>query len=220
MIYHLLKRLLSFLKPYTFWVVVKLFSTIINAANDIFLVYLISILVNSSLSGDMEDLRKVIYMMIVFVVIGIIVNFLESYSSGRYSAFAVRDMKDTFSSQINELPVSYLESHHSGDLVTRISNNINKLEHFLKNDLLGIVFHIFRMSACFLLLLFINWRLTLASLILIPLLALITNRISHPMNNYSSNIQRGFSKTNSIVQDVVNGIYMIKSYNLKRDLIR
>ncbi|QGQ94219.1 ABC transporter ATP-binding protein [Paenibacillus psychroresistens] len=209
-----MRRVLPFLRPYRFWVIVKLLCTILNAANDIFLVYVINILVNSSLSGDKEELSKSIQYMIIFIVIGIIMNFLDTYSSGRYSAYAARDMKDKFSSQIDHLPISYMETHHSGDLVSRMTNGITTIENFVKDDLMGIVFEIVRVSVSIIVMFFLSWKLLLFCIAILPLMAILTTRISRPLNEYSSRLQMSLAKSNSAVQDAISGIYMIKSYNL------
>jgi ABC-type multidrug transport system fused ATPase/permease subunit len=123
-------------------------------------------------------------------------------------------MKDDFSLQIGKLPVSCLEAHHSGELVSRITNGINTIERFFREDLTGIVFHIIRFAACVAVLLYMNWQLLLASMVLIPLMAVLTNVIGRPMSEASSRLQRSLARTNSAVQDTIGGIAVIKSYNL------
>lgn len=53
-------------------------------------------------------------------------------------------------------------------------------------------------------------------MLLIPILGIISSRISRPMNNHSSNLQGSISDVNTNVQDVINSIHMVKSYNLNR----
>lgn len=208
------RRLLPFLKPYRFWVSLKLLSTTLNAANDIFLVYVMNILVNSSLSGDREELKRSIYLMIVSVFIGIIVNFLETYSSGRFSAYAARDMKDTFSAHIDQLPLSYMEARHSGDFSSRMTNGITAIENFFHGDLGFILFNFIRLSVSIILMLFMNWQLLLLCMVILPLMAIMTSSLSRPLNEFSSRLQQSLAKTNSMLLDTINGIHIMKSYNL------
>ncbi|PWW07318.1 ABC-type multidrug transport system fused ATPase/permease subunit [Paenibacillus cellulosilyticus] len=208
------RRLFSFLKPYRFWVVVKIFSAASNAANDIFLVYVMNILVNSSLSGDKEELMRSIYLMIVSVFIGIIVNFLETYSSGRFSACMTRDIKDTLSAHIDKLPISSLEAHHSGDLSSRMTNGTTAIENFFNGDFGYILFNAIRVSTTIIVMLFMNWQLLLLCMVILPLMSILTNSLSRPLSDYSSNLQKSLAKMNSSVQDTVNGIHIVKSYNL------
>jgi len=214
--YASVRRLFPYLKPYRFWVMVRLLSTVLNAVNDIYLVYLLNQLVDFSLTGDKDQLLKTISLMGCFVVFGIIANLLESYSSGRFSAYTVRDMKDKLSDHMNRLPVSYLETHHSGDLVSRMTNGMNSIHDFLKNDLVGILFHFIRLILCVIVMLFLNWQLTLYIMIILPIMFILTNIVNRPLIKYSSKLQQSIAATYSIVQDTLNGIHVIRPYNLIR----
>lgn len=212
------RRIIPFLIPYRFWVIVKLVSIIAIAANDTFLVYLLNILINSSLSGDNEKLIVAIQYMLVYIAVGIIMNFLEIYASGRYSAGVARDLQNKFSAHIDKLPISYMEANHSGDLVSRVTNGIAAIENFIKNDLMGIVFQVIRLSASIIVMLFLNWKLLIFILIFLPLMLILTNYISRPLNDYSSKLQLSIAKSNTAVQETINGIHMIKTYNLVQTL--
>mgnify|MGYP001264981602 CR=1 FL=1 len=209
-----MRRTFGYLRPYGFWVAVKLAVAVINAANDIFLVYLINLLVNASLAGDWDELTRFAYLIAIFVVVGIAVNFLETYSAGRFSASAARDMKDDFSRRLGRLPVSCLELRHSGDLVSRIANGVGTIERFLRDELMAVVFHIIRMAVSLAVLLYMNWQLTLASMLLIPLMAALTQAIARPMNKAGARLQESLGTTQAAVQDMIGGIAVIKSYNL------
>jgi len=173
-----------------------------------------NILVNSSLSGDNVELMRSIYYMMLSVVVGIIVNFLETYSSGRFSANAVRDMKDTFSTHIDKLPVSYMEARHSGDLSSRITNGATAIENFFNGDLGFILFNSIRLGVSLIVMLFMNWQLLLLCMVILPLMAILTSYISRPLNEYASRLQQSLAQTNSAVQDTIGGIHIIKSHNL------
>lgn len=209
-----LRRLLPFLRPYRFGVMVKLISTTLNAANDIFLVYVMNIMVNSSLSGDRSELMRSICLMIASVIVGVIVNFMETFSSGRFSACAARDMKDTFGARIDKLPVSYLEARHSGDLSSRMTNGIAVIENFFNGDLAAAWFTIIRMSVSMIVMLFMNWQLLLLCMVVLPFMAILTNFLGGPLNEFSSRLQRSLSQTNATIQDTIGGIHIVKSYTL------
>jgi ABC-type multidrug transport system fused ATPase/permease subunit len=218
--FRVLRRLFVYLRPHRFWLTVKLLATTAGAANDIFLVYLIQLLVNASLSGSREGLIRFAYLIVVFVAVGILVSFLETYSAGRFSACAARDMRDDFSSLVGKLPVSYLEARHSGELVSRITQGINAIERFFREDLTGILFHIIRFAACVAVLLYMNWQLLAASMVLLPLMAVLTHAVGRPMSDASSRLQRSLAVTHSAVQDTIGGIAVVKSFNLADVLLQ
>nr|WP_275589146.1 ABC transporter ATP-binding protein [Paenibacillus sacheonensis] len=210
----------SYVQPYRFWVGIKLLSTTLNAGNDIFLVYILNILVNASLAGDRPDVIKSIVYMFASVMIGLAVHYFDTYAAGRYSAYAARDMKNSLANQIDRLPVSYLDTHHSGELNTRMTASITTIENFLSGDLAALLFHLIRIGVSLTLMLFMNVPLTLFCIVMLPLAALFTNAIGKPLNSYSSRLQQSIARTNHVAQDTINGIHVVKSNNLLPVLLR
>ncbi len=209
---------MPYLKPYWFWVVLKLIGTIINALNDILLVYFIQQLVNSSLSKDRSELMQSIYLMLAVVGIGIIVNFVEAYSAGRFSAGAVRDMKGQISNHLSNLPVATLDRYHSGDLISRMTNGMNGMESFYKHDFTGIIFHLLRLGVSFAAMLYFNWSLLLFCMVLIPVTVVLSNVVGKPLEGYAAKLQQSLAQTNATVADSLGGIPMVKAYNLAQVL--
>ncbi|SFE22747.1 ATP-binding cassette, subfamily B, MsbA [Paenibacillus algorifonticola] len=209
-----MRRLFVFLKPYRFWIAVKLISTIIIAANDILLIYIINLLFSSTQTGDRDGLMQAVYLIILFIVTGIVVNFFSVYSSGRYSAFVTRDLKNKVSEHINKLPISYMEARHSGDFSSRMTNSINQIEGFIYNDFAALIFHIVRVVACITVMFYMNWQLTLFCFVMLLFMTFLSEKISRPLNQYAAEVQQSMAQMSTVVQDTIGGIYMIKSYNL------
>ncbi|MFD2117911.1 ABC transporter ATP-binding protein [Paenibacillus yanchengensis] len=212
--------MLAFLKPYRLLVALKMVSTSLNAGNDIILVYFLNILVNAALSENFAGVQYAIIILFCSVLFGVGVNYLDTYSSGKFSAYVARDMKRTYSGAIDRLPLSYLETKHSADFSSRMSNSINAMEHFFNYELIAIFFHSFRITISIAVMFFINWQLTLFCIILLPIVALLTNKISQPLHQYSAKMQQSLAQTNKSTQDMISGIHLVKSYQLATLLFR
>ncbi|MBJ6364103.1 ABC transporter ATP-binding protein [Paenibacillus sp. GCM10012307] len=209
-----ISRLLVFLSPYRFWLSVKLLSTLVLAANDILLVYIINLLFSSTLSGDKAGLTQAVYLILAFILIGVVVNFFNVYSSGRYSAAVTRDIKNTVGEHINKLPISYMDSRHSGDFSSRMTNSMNEIEGFINNDFAALIFHIFRVTVCIVFMFYMNWQLTLFGFGVVLLMTFLSGAISRPLSKYAADVQQEMARMNTVVQDTIGGIHIIKSYNL------
>lgn len=68
--------------------------------------------------------------------------------------------------------------------------------------------------------LWLNWKLLLVCIVTLPLMAILTSTVSRPLIEYSSMQQRSLAKSNSVVQDAIGGIHIIKSYNLIQVMYR
>lgn len=212
------KKLWMFLKPYCFWLIARAASTIGKALIDMFVAYFVLLLVNSAVKGDTHQLRQSIYLMAGFVGAGIIVYFMETYSSGRFSSQVVRDMRGKLMTRIEQLPIAYFENHHSGELISKLSNDVNCLEGFFGGSFIDIIFHIIRFTGSFMFALLISWKLLLFCMAAISVAIFLSNTISRPLGKYYETLYKDLGKVNSIVQDSIGGIHLIKAYNLKEVL--
>ncbi len=213
-IFQTLRRLLAYLRPYRFWVGIKLLSTVVLAANDILLVYIINLLFSSTLSGDREGLMQAVYLILLFIVIGVAVNFFNVYAAGRYAALVTRDMKNDACEHVSKLPISYMETRHSGDYSARMTSSVHEIEGFVYNDFAALIFHVFRVTACIAVMFYMNWQLTLFCLSMVLVMAFLSGAISRPLGKYAADVQQRMAGVNTIVQDTIGGISMLKSYNL------
>jgi ABC-type multidrug transport system fused ATPase/permease subunit len=112
-------RLFPFLKPYRLWIALKLITIILSAGNDIFVVYVINRLVNAAVASDSREANVSMLLMVASILLGIILSFAERYATGRFTVYALRDMRDSFSAHLDRLPLYELELHHSGDIQSR-----------------------------------------------------------------------------------------------------
>ncbi|SHJ87675.1 ATP-binding cassette, subfamily B, MsbA [Hathewaya proteolytica DSM 3090] len=211
-------RLWIFLKPYWFWFIARITSTIGKAVIDMLVAYVVLLLVNSAVKGDVHQLWQSIYFMVGLVGVGTIVYFIETYSSGRFSSQVVRDMREKLVTRIEQLPIAFFENHHSGELISKMSNDVNILEDFLGGGFFNIIFHSIRFTGSFIFALLISWRLVFFCMVVVPVTIFLSNIISRPLENYYETLYKDLGKVNSIVQDSIGGIYLIKSYNLKEVL--
>jgi ATP-binding cassette, subfamily B, bacterial len=210
------KRLFSFIMPYRFWMVVRLCSTVCKAVVDMMVAYFILQLVNSAVLGNKQELMKSIYFMLGFIISGIFIYYLEGYASGRFGANVSRDIKEKLGLHISRLTVPSMENYNSGELVSRLTINVNSIEGFLKGSFLDIVFHVIRFTASFIFMFFINWELLLFCLLIFPFVMILSNIASKSLKKYWKEMNRNHAIVNSIVQDSIGGIHILKAFNLKK----
>jgi ATP-binding cassette subfamily B protein len=208
------KQMLFFLKPYYLLVTLRIISTIMKATIDIVTIIYIRDIINSALANDREKLVKSIGFMLLFIGVELVMYFIETYSSGRFSAYVARDMKEKLSEHLIKLPLATVNERHSGDWVSRVNNDITRIEMFLRTGFLDIVFHIFRVTVCLVYLVQLNWLLLASCVLIIILAILVTNKTSKPVKKYAARTQKNLAKVNSVAQDSISGIQMLKAFNL------
>ena len=135
-------------------------------------------------------------------------------SAAKYVARTIRDLRNRVTAHVQQLPMSFLEEQHSGDLVSRLSTDVGRIESWLPvvSELVSqpLIF-----VAGFIYMLTISWKLLLASSILIPISAVLVNRTSKPMEAAAREQAEQEGKATAALQDMLAGITMVKAYNLR-----
>lgn len=212
------KQLISFLKPYYLWVTIRIISTLAKASIDIAVILLVQMMVNAALNGDGKGLERLICSILGLVVIEAIMYFMSTYSSGRFSVYASRDIKEKLNVQIEKLPLSYIENRHSGELVSVLNNSIVRIEDFFKSSLIDFIYEIIRFMGCLIFMLLLNWQLLLICIVIISITIVMSDYITRPVGKYTEELQVDLGKANKTAQDSIGGIQLLKAFNLGKVL--
>ncbi|NTV90602.1 MAG: ABC transporter ATP-binding protein [Clostridiales bacterium] len=213
-----LRRTLKYVKPYRTWLAVRITGAVVSAAIDIFLAYMVLRLVDYSLAGNKQALINSIYLLAAGIVLAITVSWLNRYSSGHVGIHVGRDMKLELAVRTASFKNSAMESQHSGNILSVLSNDIGMIENFLDSTLPALIFQPLRLIGAIAFLLFINWKLLVFSIIILPGALLIANNLSKPMGKMYEDMQSSLGNMNSVLEDMVGGIYILKSFNLGKTL--
>lgn len=210
------RRMMSFTGPHAGWLVARIAGAVASAAIDILLAYIVLRTVDSALAGNRDELLDAFKLMSVIIAGGLIFSFLNRYSSGRLGIYTVRDIRDKTARNMQELPASYMDNNHTGDMVSRLTNDTSSIQGFFENDLPNWVFQPLRFAGAFVYMLLLNWKMLIVCVILIPIFMVIAAILSKPVEKYTAKQQEYLAKVNSVAQDSIGGIYILKAFNLKK----
>ncbi len=207
--------LFSFIRPYKFLLFLRIIGALAAAAVEIALALLLVYLVDSSISGDRGAVFNTIYILGAVIGAGVLLSVFNRLSSGLLGVKSARDMRQKVVHHINRLPAVELEKRHTGDLLSLLSNDVSIVAGFLEEGLPALIFQPVRFLGAFAFLLYVNWKLLLFSMLIIPAALFAAHIFSKPLGRYVEELQGFLGKMNSIVQDMLGGIFVVKAFNLK-----
>jgi ABC-type multidrug transport system fused ATPase/permease subunit len=141
-------------------------------------------------------------------------SFIRSRSIGLFSERTMMSLREKLAAQATVLPMRYLEERHTGDLLAVVNADLAMLKNLTASALLGVVQQSVMAVAASIALLIINWQLALASILMIPLLILVTSRLTQPVAKRAEEMQQAIGETVSVTQDSLGGLMVTKAFNL------
>jgi len=211
------RRLTTDLTLQKTWLGLVLLTALIAGIMEFINPYLLKTLTDTALAQQKETFRQLVLWALAAMVVDIILKYFTRIIAIRYETYTIRDLRNRVIAHIQHLPISYTDTHHSGDLVSRLNNDIDKIAQIPKriHELVQqpVVF-IFGFSY----MLILSWKLLLATCILIPISAILFDKVVKPLQAHSQKEMEHLARANAVTQDAIRGIYIIKAFNLQKIL--
>ncbi|WP_340023645.1 ABC transporter ATP-binding protein [Paenibacillus sp. FSL K6-1096] len=165
--------------------------------------------------GQRELLLHSLSLLFTLVLVGALLKYGEKYLLGRYGAMTMHQVRTSLAEKTQYITVKQLESRHSGDWLSRLSNDGFALQNFIVGDLYNYVYQPLIFVAAFSYLLSIDWQLVLICSVIIPLTVLLSINISRPLRGLNLEVQTNLSQYNSLIQETIDGSVTVKSNNMQ-----
>ena len=124
------------------------------------------------------------------------------------------DIRTAYFAHLLRMPLAFFQQHHTGDLMSRATNDLNSVRIFFTYGIRGIVETSLIFCFCIAMMCTIDWQLALLVLIPLPLLSLFIIRMAALVHTRFKAIQEQFGTISNFVQENLSGIRVVKAYAL------
>ena len=208
-----LLRLLTFLRPYKWSVVVTAFSALALMACTITLPYLTRRVIDDVLNGQQEDaLLPLVLIVIVVGVIRALFAVMRRMLAGHVSLAVEFDLRDRVFAHLQQLSFGYFDRMPVGQLMSRATSDLQTVRFFLGYGLIFLFMHAFTLVFVTVVLLFINVPLTLLALLMGPALVLVAARASKRSHPVLVDVQQKVADVTQMAEESLAGIRVLKAF--------
>jgi len=162
-----------------------------------------------------------VLVLLLFVYVGsagftIIANFLLANAIQN----TMKDIRSNVQRKISKLPVKYFDGNSYGDVLSRITNDVDTISNALQQSFLQVVNAFLSILLALIMMYSINLKLALLASLIIPISLLITRFIVGKSQNLFVKQQEALGKLNGRVQEIYTGFNIIKLYGKQEDAIK
>jgi subfamily B ATP-binding cassette protein MsbA/ATP-binding cassette subfamily B protein AbcA/BmrA len=215
--WHMIRRLIPDLGVHKSWLGLVWFTALIAGIMEFINPYLLKNLTDTAIAQQTDAFWRLVLWALAAMLVDVALKYFTRVIAIRYEIYTIRDLRDRVTAHIQRLPISYTDTFHSGDLVSRLNNDIDKIAMLPKR-----VHELVQQPVVFILgfsyMLILSWKLLLATCILIPASAVLYNIVVKPMQAHSQKEMEHLARANAVTQDAIRGILIIKAFNLERIL--
>ena len=208
-------RIFRFVGPLRAWFVLALLIDLLQAAFLILGADFMRRVFEAVSAQDLASFTRWVTLSLLLTLAGIPLSYFKVGALGQFSERSLAKLRSALAHQNTRLPVAYLETRHSGDLLSVLNADLGKLKTLLANNLIDLFANVVRGLAAFAYILSVNWILALAATIFTPLIFLIISALSQPIAKRSEEMQDEIGQVNSAAKDTLSGVMLVKAFNLE-----
>ncbi|PIX35465.1 MAG: antibiotic ABC transporter ATP-binding protein [Bacteroidetes bacterium CG_4_8_14_3_um_filter_31_14] len=174
---------------------------------------------NYFLTNQIDNHGKIAALLLVCVVVimsSFFKNFcifLANYFMAPIRNGVIRDIRNKLYNKILKLPLSYFSNERKGDILSRMSSDIQEVEWSIMSSIEMIFRDPLTILIYFFTLLFMSYELTLLVLVLLPLSGFVIGKIGKTLRKQSNQGQRRMGGILSVVEETLSGLRIIKGFN-------
>ena len=160
-----------------------------------------------------EALYTICLILIISVVLANLFNYLTLMLQAKARINAVTNLRNSVFNRITELDMGYFTDARKGDVMTKVSTDVQNIEATIVNSLTVLFKEPFLIMGYFFILFFISVELTLYTLLLVPISGSAISQIAKRLKRRAQFTQESISRMTNILEETLSGIRVIKAFN-------
>ena len=166
-----------------------------------------------------------VYVLAALIILGTVysISAFGSYIQGRLmlsvSLNSIQAIRDDLFKALQKLPVRYFDSHPTGEIMSRFTNDVDNIDVMLNNSLTSIVSGVITLVGTFIFMLTTNIWLTIITVVFMPLLFFAAGTIAKNSSKYYGAQQAAIGAVNGYIEETISGQKVVKVFNHEDECI-
>lgn len=168
-------------------------------------------------SMNMAKIKKISLFLACLYIVSALLSFIESIIMTSVSNNFARKLRGRISTKINKLPLKYFDKNQTGDILSRVTNDVDTIAQSMNQSLSSLVSAVTLLLGTIIMMFITNWIMALtaisASIIGFSLIFIVLSK----SQKYFASRQKELGKLNSHIEEVYSGLLVVKAYNGKKE---
>lgn len=214
------KRALVLLAPYRlllagFIVAITISSLTILVAP----LFILRIIDHTIPNGDGQELNLLIAILFLVILVGTVNEVVQGWLGSMISQNVMHDLRNRLYDRMSSMSIGWFARHRSGETLSRVTNDVSLVDTTLRESLTMVVSNLVTLTTTFAVMLYLDWKLALLSLLVIPVFALPAQRAGNRQRYLQGESQSKIASLNSQMQETlsVSGILLMRTFGRRAD---
>ena len=215
--FKLFGKLMLFVKPYKMSYYFVMIFAIFLSVFSILTPYLLKITVDDYITQkDYDGMIFYVGLMMIALILEVCFQFLFVFYANFLGQRVIKDLRVSLFNKIIKFKMSYFDTSAVGRLVTRVVNDTETIASIFSQGLFMIIADLLKMSIVIIIMLVINWKLSLIVFSVLPIILYATRLFQKSMKTAFEEVRKEVANLNSFVQERLSGIKIIQIFHREK----
>ena len=175
--------------------------------------------VNGTGGIDFEKIGMILLWTLGLYLASALFSFIQGFVMTGISNDVTYNLRKDISKKINRLPMNYFESRTNGEILSRVTNDVDTLQMSLNQSMTQLITSVTTLIGVFIMMLSINVWMTLAALLILPVSMLIINKVMKHSQKYFQAQQNYLGAVNGQIEENFGGHNVVRVFNKENDVV-
>ena len=166
---------------------------------------------------NIDNIKKITIVLIIIYVLSTLFSYFEQYLMSETSNRFAEDLRKRISNKINKLPLKYFDKNQTGDILSRVTNDVDTVAQTLNQSLATMVSAIVLFFGTLIMMFYTNWIMAITAVLSVMFGFAFMGFVLAKSQKYFIARQTELGKLNSHVEEVYSNLVVVKAYNGKKE---
>ncbi|HOY45595.1 MAG TPA: ABC transporter ATP-binding protein [bacterium] len=216
-----MRRLLAYLHPYRWMVVLAVLILLLGSVAELLLPYLTKVAIDRYIANkELAGLARLALLYFTVLLVQMSFIFFQTYLTQKIGQKVMYDMRNQIFAHLQRLPLSFFDKNPVGRLVTRATNDVETLNSMLSSGVVTIFGDIFVLVGIIAMMLIFNWQLALLSFTVLPLIFAASFWFRVHVRESFRKVRLRIARINSYLQENIMGMSTVQIFNREKKNFR
>ncbi len=175
--------------------------------------------INGGSGIDFDKIIKILFGVMCLYVVSSVLSFIQGFIMTGISNDVTYNLRKDISKKINKIPMKYFESRTHGEILSRITNDVDTLQTGINQSVTQLITSATTLIGVLVMMLSINVWMTLVALLILPVSMFIISKVMKHSQKYFQDQQKYLGEVNGQVEEIYSGHTVVKAFNKEDDVI-
>lgn len=176
--------------------------------------------VTGQISVDHQGLLRMLVLLLGVYLLSALMTYLQNIFSARLSLSTVKKLRNDLFHSIEHLPIHYIDTHQHGDLMSRMTNDVENISNTISQSVASLFSGIITLVGTLVIMLVKSPLLTLVSLLTVPLTLLVSMKMAGFMRKFFLKQQSTLGALNGNIEEKITGYKTVVAFGKEKDAVR